>query len=109
MGETRARLLMVTLGFARPVAQLRLRTAEGEYRADFAWPELMVIIEFDGEGKYMDYAPTPDVLLAERRRETLLMEQGWIFVRLRWADLDRPDEVRRRLAAAIARAARRSA
>ncbi|GAA2198953.1 hypothetical protein [Sinomonas flava] len=109
VGETRARLLMVMLGFARPVAQLRLSTAEGEYRADFAWPELMVIIEFDGEGKYMDYAPTPDVLLAERRRETLLMEQGWIFVRLRWADLDRPDEVRRRLAAAIARAARQSA
>jgi very-short-patch-repair endonuclease len=108
-GESRTRALLHRLGFEKPVVQLRLETGEGEYRADFAWPELMIIIEFDGEGKYTDYAPTPDVLLAERRRETLLMEEGWIFVRLRWADLERPEDVRRRLAAAIAQAARRSA
>ena len=108
-GESRTRVLLRRLGFEKPVAQLRLETAEGEYRADFAWPELMIIIEFDGEGKYLDYAPLPDVLLAERRRETLLMEQGWIFVRLRWSDLERPEDVRRRVQAAIDRAARRSA
>lgn len=69
----------------------------------------MIIIEFDGEGKYMDYEPTPAVLLAERRREALLMEQGWIFIRLRWSDLERPDDVRRRIEAAIDRARRRTA
>lgn len=108
-GESRTRILLARLGFEKPVVQLWIPTAEGPYRADFAWPELKIIIEFDGEGKYLDYAPTAEVLLAERRRETLLMEEGWIFVRLRWSDLDRPDEVRRRIASAIARAARRSA
>ena len=107
-GESRTRALLQRLGFEKPVVQLRLETIDGQYRADFAWPELMIIIEFDGEGKYMDHEPTPAVLLAERRRETLLMEQGWIFVRLRWSDLDRPEEVRRRLESAIARAGRRS-
>lgn len=108
-GESRTRALLQRLGFEKPVVQLILETTDGGYRADFAWPELMIIIEFDGEGKYTDYEPTPAVLLAERRRETLLMEQGWIFVRLRWSDLDSPEEVRRRLESAIDRAARRSA
>lgn len=108
VGETRTRLLLVRLGFPRPVAQLELSTAAGVYRADYAWPDLLVIIEFDGEAKY-GLGPTGEVLLSERRRESLLMEQGWVFVRLRWGDLDRPDEVRRRIEAAIATAARRSA
>ncbi|MDQ4488705.1 type IV toxin-antitoxin system AbiEi family antitoxin domain-containing protein [Sinomonas sp. ASV486] len=108
-GESRVRVLVERLGFEKPVVQLVLSTPEGEYRADFAWPELMIIIEFDGEGKYMDYEPTPAVLLAERRREALLMEQGWIFIRLRWSDLERPDDVRRRIEAAMDRARRRTA
>lgn len=109
-GESRTRALLRRLGFADPVIQLELVTAEGVYRADLAWVELKIIIEFDGEGKYMDYEPTAAVLLAERRRETLLMEQGWIFVRLRWSDLDKPEEVRRRIESALALAAvRRSA
>ncbi|WP_369045110.1 type IV toxin-antitoxin system AbiEi family antitoxin domain-containing protein [Sinomonas sp. P10A9] len=108
-GESRTRALLRRLGFADPVIQLELITAEGVYRADFAWVELKIIIEFDGEGKYMDYEPTASVLLAERRRETLLMEQGWTFVRLRWSDLEKPEEVRRRIESALARAVRRSA
>jgi hypothetical protein len=108
VGETRARLLIEMLGFPRPVAQLELRTSAGLYRADYAWPQLKVILEFDGEGKY-SLGPVDEALLAERRRESLLMEQGWVFVRLRWADLDRPDEVRNRIEAAIAMAGRRSA
>lgn len=108
-GESRTRALLRRLGYECPVAQFRIMTAEGLYRADFAWVELKIIIEFDGEGKYRDYQPTADVLLAERRRETLLMEEGWIFIRLRWSDLDHPEEVQRRIASAMLRAARRSA
>jgi very-short-patch-repair endonuclease len=108
-GESRTRALLRKLGLPAPVVQLELPTADGVYRADFAWIELKIIIEFDGEGKYMDHQPTSAVLLAERRRETLLMEQGWIFVRLRWTDLERPEDVRRRLEAAMARSRRRSA
>ncbi|MEA5453539.1 type IV toxin-antitoxin system AbiEi family antitoxin domain-containing protein [Sinomonas sp. JGH33] len=109
VGETRTRMLLERLGFEKPHVQFEVETAAGVYRADFAWPRLMVIIEFEGEGKYRNHGPASDVLLAERRRETLLMEQGWVFVRLRWADLEKPDEVRRRIEAAIQTAARRSA
>ena len=69
----------------------------------------MVIIEFDGQDKYRSFGPVDDALLAERRRESLLMEQGWVLVRLRWVDLERPDDVRRRIEPAIATAARRPA
>ncbi|HEY8295717.1 MAG TPA: hypothetical protein VIG41_10290, partial [Micrococcaceae bacterium] len=68
---------------------------------DFAWPDLMLILEFDGKGKYFDYRPTGEALYEERRRERILMEQGWRFLRIEWADLDRPDELRRRLQAAM--------
>jgi hypothetical protein len=53
-----------------------ITTAQGLFRADFAWPELMVILEFDGEAKCFDYGPTTSVLLDERRRETALHEEG---------------------------------
>lgn len=109
VGESRTRLLLERLGFEHPVAQLELVTSAGLYRADFAWPALMVIIEFDGQDKYRSFGPVDDALLAERRRESLLMEQGWVFVRLRWVDLERPDDVRRRIETAIATAARRPA
>lgn len=109
VGESRTRLLLERLGFERPVAQLELVTSAGLYRADFAWPALMVIIEFDGQDKYRSFGPVDDALLAERRLESLLMEQGWVFVRLRWVDLERPDDVRRRIETAIATAARRPA
>jgi very-short-patch-repair endonuclease len=108
VGETRTRLLIERLGFPRPVSQFEIATTAGVYRADYAWPQFFVVIEFDGGIKY-GLGPTGEVLLAERRRESLLMEQGWVFVRLRWADLNRPEEVRHRIETAIATAARRSA
>ncbi|WP_249335977.1 endonuclease domain-containing protein [Sinomonas gamaensis] len=77
----------------------------GTYRADYAWPRIKVILEFDGRGKYYDYRPTAEALLLERRRETALMDLGWRVVRLTWADLERPDLVAARLAAAFEAAA----
>ncbi|MDQ4504093.1 hypothetical protein [Sinomonas sp. ASV322] len=104
-GETRTRLMLGGLGIERPEAQYCIETAHGLFRADYAWPRLRVILEFDGRGKYFDYRPTPEALILERRREAALIEQGWTVIRITWADLDRPEVVAARLGAAFARAA----
>ncbi|MET4145001.1 type IV toxin-antitoxin system AbiEi family antitoxin domain-containing protein [Arthrobacter sp. UYCo732] len=69
--------------------------------ADFAAPASRVVIEFDGSGKYTDYKPTDEVLLAERRRGNALVEAGWVVLRLEWKLLASPAEMRRRLLATM--------
>jgi very-short-patch-repair endonuclease len=105
-GETRTRLALLAAGLPAPQLQFDIPTAEGLFRADFAWPELMVILEFDGESKYFDYRPTPDVLLAERRRENALVVEGWTVVRARWSDFASPGTIPARVLAAFERARR---
>ncbi|WP_052206877.1 hypothetical protein [Sinomonas humi] len=104
-GETRTRLLLSRLGVEPPETQVCIETPHGSYRADFGWRRFKLILEFDGRGKYFDYRPTPEVLLLERRREAALIELGWRFVRLVWSDLEHPELVGARLAAAFAAAA----
>jgi very-short-patch-repair endonuclease len=89
--------------------QWEIPTASGLFRADFADVEARIIIEFDGAGKYTDYRPTEQVLLAERRRENALIEEGWLVLRLNWKHLDRPAESRLRLQAMAERSRRISA
>jgi hypothetical protein len=67
-GETRTRLLLRSFGVVGFQPQYELPTRSGLFRADFADPARRVIIEFDGKTKYADYAPTGQVLLAERSR-----------------------------------------
>lgn len=105
-GETLTRILIMETGLVMPQLQLQVSTPSGEYRLDFGWEDAKVALEFDGDTKYFDYAPTPKVLLAERKREKALMEQGWVFVRLEWKDLFQPDEVERRISNALWKAAR---
>lgn len=98
-GETRTRLLLHSFGLQAFAPQVEIHTREGLFRADFADPEGRVIIEFDGRAKYTDYAPTEDVLLAERGRENALQELGWAVFRINWKQLERPGELRHRLLA----------
>lgn len=105
-GETRTRLALMAAGLPVPELQHEIPTAAGLFRADFAWPDVMVILEFDGEAKYFDYRPTPAVLLAERRRENALIEEGWTLVRARWAELAVPGAIPARVLAAFDRARR---
>jgi hypothetical protein len=103
-GETRTRLALLASGLPDPVLQLEIPTTQGLFRADFAWPEVMVILEFDGEAKYFDYRPTASVLLEERRRETALVDEGWTVIRVRWHDLSVPGAVAGKVLAAFQRA-----
>ncbi|GAB3281654.1 hypothetical protein GCM10027449_22890 [Sinomonas notoginsengisoli] len=105
-GETRTRLALVAAGIPAPELQFEVVTQEGIFRADFAWPELRVILEFDGAVKYFDYSPTREVLLAERRRENALAAMGWVVVRIHWADLEAPEAIGAKVHAAFARSAK---
>lgn len=108
-GETRTRLLLNSFGIYSFMPQWEIPTASGLFRADFADVEARIIIEFDGAGKYTDYRPTEQVLLAERRRENALTEEGWLVLRLNWKHLDRPAELRLRLQVMAERSRRMSA
>ncbi len=100
-GETRTRLILRGFNIEQPDLQVVVRTGVISYRADFAWRALKLILEFDGKTKYFDFAPTDQVIFAERRREKTLMELGWSFIRIEWSDLSRPAELRVRVEAAI--------
>jgi hypothetical protein len=60
------------------------------------------VVEFDGAVKYAG-AEGQAALVAEKRREDMLREMGYAVIRLTWADLARPDLVRRRIEAALRR------
>jgi len=79
-------------------------------RVDFAWPELKVIVEFDGAEKYHRYRlpgeTIEQMVMREKRREDLIREAtGWIVIRITWADLGTPIATSRRIRRAMAKAA----
>ena len=58
-------------------------------RADLAWPDRRVLVEFDG-----DVHRDRDVFVRDLRRQNQLVAQGWIVLRFTSADvLGHPDDV----------------
>lgn len=98
-GESRCRWLFVLLGLPTPTAQAAIRDQTGRLiaRVDFLFEEARTIVEFDGQLKYTD----PHVLFDEKRREDALRALGYTVVRLVWADLQHPERVRAKIAAAF--------
>lgn len=86
-GETLTRDLLRELNIETPTLQHWIHTRAGNYRADFAWVEKRVVLEFDGKGKYFDYRPTDEAVFLERKRESALLEAGWVVIRIQWKDL----------------------
>lgn len=102
-GETLTLDAIRAMRIPMPEQQMRVGTRNGAHRLDFAWREHKVALEFDGRTKYFDYAPTDEVLFQERRREKALIEEGWIIIRIEWADLFREVELRERIMRALHR------
>jgi very-short-patch-repair endonuclease len=101
--ESVLRWLLHEAGLPRPVLQHRVRDAAGAVlgRADLAWPEQRVLVEFDG-----DVHRERDVFVGDLRRQNGLVLAGWTVLRFTSADvLGRPEEVVRAIRAAL-RAAR---
>ena len=87
--ESVLRWLMHAAGVPTPELQYLIRTAEGEFRADFAWPELKVLVEFDGA-----VHRERGVFVRDLRRQNALVAAGWTILRFSGADvLGRPEEV----------------
>jgi very-short-patch-repair endonuclease len=87
--ESVLRWLLHAAGVPAPELQYVIRTGSGDFRADFAWPESRVLVEFDGavhrEG---------GVFVRDLRRQNALIAAGWTVLRFSGADvLGRPDEV----------------
>lgn len=94
VGETRSRIALRDAGLPAPVLQWRVRASDGTEvaQADFGWPELRTVGEFDGRVKYgrslrPDADPTR-LLVEEKRREDAVRAEGLGMVRWMWADLD---------------------
>lgn len=103
-GESRARWLFRVVGLPDPELQVWIRDGERfAARVDFLFREHRTIVEFDGMLKYA----TQDDLRDEKAREDRLRELGYEVVRITWADLANPAEVRAKILAAFARAGRR--
>jgi predicted transcriptional regulator of viral defense system len=89
--ESAARAVIHELGFTEPVLQLELTDEHGSMYPDFAWPEYMVLVEFDGRSKYEDPryngGDPMQKLWDERRREARWRRLGWTVVRIEWADV----------------------
>lgn len=107
-GETRTLDFLRRMRIPLPAQQVEVRTHLGLHRLDFAWEDCKLALEFDGKTKYFDYRPTDEVVFEERRREKVLMADGWTFVRIEWADLGNEPALKRRIMAALRSARLRS-
>jgi very-short-patch-repair endonuclease len=89
--ESVLRWLLLEAELPAPELQFVVRDAGGVFlgRADLAWPEHKVLVEFDGDG-HRDR----DVFVNDVRRQNRLVAAGWVVLRFTSADvLGRPDEV----------------
>ena len=108
VGESRSRVLMARFGLPAPVLQWNVPALHRIGRADFAWPALRTVGEFDGRVKYgrllRPGQEAGDVVFAEKLREDAIRDIGHRVVRWTWDDLDRFGGVAARLERAFAAA-----
>lgn len=99
--ESVLRWLLHAAGLPSPALQFTVRSAGGAFlgRADLAWPDRRVLVEFDG-----DVHRERDVFVNDVRRQNQLVAAGWVVLRFTSADvLGRPDEVVAQVRRALAR------
>lgn len=88
--ESMSRVAIARAGIPMPLLQYEIFDDNGEIaaRTDFAWPELRLVGEVDGRIKYRELLrpgqSADAVIMAEKRREELIRQQGWWIVRWDW-------------------------
>jgi hypothetical protein len=77
--ETRLRMLIVQAGLPRPEVQWAVQDEQTRTALwlDLAWPDLMIGIEYEGEGSHTE----PDQVLRDVGRYTGLVDRGWRIYR----------------------------
>lgn len=104
-GESVSRVAIRILGLPAPQLQVRFMDVRGLIGVvDFYWPELGLVGEFDGYGKYVREEftagrPIADVVMEEKERENRLRALGLTVVRWDWAVARSLPQLRARLAA----------
>jgi hypothetical protein len=72
--ESEARLVMLDGGLPEPELQYEIVDRDGRlWRVDFAWPDRMVAVEYDG----FDWHSSRDALRRDRQKRAALEEIGW--------------------------------
>ncbi|CAN5532321.1 type IV toxin-antitoxin system AbiEi family antitoxin domain-containing protein [soil metagenome] len=72
--ESEARLAMYDGGLPDPVLQYEVRDRDRRWwRVDFAWPEQMLAVEYDG----YDWHSGPEDFRRDRQKRAALIELGW--------------------------------
>ncbi|MGH3581487.1 MAG: hypothetical protein ACRDUX_37440 [Mycobacterium sp.] len=85
--ESEARLVMIDGGVPSPVLQHEVIDRDGRlWRLDFAWPDRMFAVEYDG----FDFHSDPEALRRDRQKRAALHELGWVVMGIV------ADDVRRR-------------
>ncbi len=87
--EQRFLQLIRNEGFPAPVPQHEIRTPSGTFRVDFAFPDLMVVVELDGQRWHSD----AEAFQRDRRRQNALVLEGWEVLRFTWDDVVRSPHV----------------
>lgn len=98
--ESEARLVMIDRGIPMPELQHEIWGIDGElYRVDFAWPEAMVIAEYDSVQWHAGRAE----MLRDKRRSAVLQELGWIVIPILVTDVRQyPDRLADRISSHLA-------
>jgi very-short-patch-repair endonuclease len=100
--ESVLRWLLHDAGLPPPVLQHKVFDPAGRYlgRGDLVWPELRVLVEFDG-----DVHRERDVFVKDLRRQNGLVSEGWTILRYSSADVrGRREEVVAEIRRALVRA-----
>jgi very-short-patch-repair endonuclease len=96
--ESVLRWLLHEAGLPVPVLQHVIRTPVGSFRADFAWPDRMLVVEFDG-----NVHRERGVFVQDVRRQNALVAAGWTVLRFTSADvLGNPADVIAQIQRALA-------
>jgi hypothetical protein len=106
--ETRADAMCRAQHLPRPEPQVEVYDEQGALfaRVDFAWVDLGVFLEIDGNEKYEKYRREGETLEAylmreKKREERICQLTGWVCIRIGWSDLERPAVTARRIRAVL--------
>lgn len=96
--ESRLRVIILLGGLPDVVANLPITTSGGfHYRADLAFPEFKVIVEYQSE-----WHNSPAAFRADMTRVSRLEADGWYVILVNKDDLDNPAELLRRIRQVLA-------
>lgn len=97
-GESSLRFAFLRAGLPVPETQIAVRTRLGTFWGDLGWREWRLLVEYDGRAKYSLAGGSPEALVAEKRRQEAIEEEGWRVLRAVKEDLREPDRLLARVA-----------